>query len=98
MISVVQLKPLGSAALSAHGNKEFSPETQIKLLKAQREIQQQQIKIADIQIDSRTTAAARCSSTGGPAVEERAPEECPRASRPARRDRADVALRVHVQQ
>src|SRR5271167_4325785 len=35
--------------LAADDNKPLPAETQIKLLKAQREIQQQQIKIADLQ-------------------------------------------------
>jgi len=40
---------LASPALAADDNKPFSPETQVKLLKAQRQIQHQQIRIADLQ-------------------------------------------------
>ena len=46
---IVPALVFGAVLVSAQGNKPFAADTQIKLLKAQREIQQQRIKIADLQ-------------------------------------------------
>ena len=40
---------LATVTLAAQGHKPLSPDTQIKLLKAQRAIQQVQIQMADLQ-------------------------------------------------
>ncbi len=46
---VLAIMLLASTALAADDSKSFSSDTQIKLLKVQRQIQQLQIQIADLQ-------------------------------------------------